>query len=95
MYSYGNVYSIENELSVSPKLRQAHRYMVKLVHPAWTQFADLEGPNIRSRFLYAIFQLDSLEVIHRKLRNNFLIKASLHANSMIRNVIGVLDRITV
>ena len=31
--SYGSVYCIENELSVTSKLRQAHRYMVKLVHP--------------------------------------------------------------
>ena len=69
--------------------------MVKLVHPSWTHFADLDGPNIRSRFLYTTFQLDSLEVIHRRLRNNFLIKASLHANNIIRNVIGLLDRITV
>ena len=94
IYSYGSVYSIENELNVTPKLRQAHRYMVKLVHHNWTMFADLDGPNIRSRQLYTVFHIDSLEVIHRKLRNNFLIKSSCHANKIIRNVIGNLDRIT-
>lgn len=95
VYTYGTVYCLENELSVSSKLRQAHRYMVKLVHPSWVNFADLDGPNIRSRFLYTVFYLDSLEVIHRRLRNNFLIKASTHTNCIIRNVIGNLNRITV
>jgi len=95
VYTYGTVYCLENELSVSSKLRQAHRYMVKLVHPSWVNFADLDGPNIRSRFLYTVFCLDSLEVIHRRLRNNFLIKASTHTNCIIRNVIGNLNRITV
>ena len=94
IYSYGTVYSIENELSVTSQLRQAHRYMVQRVHINWRQFADLDGPNIRSRRLYTVFEIDSLEVIHRKRRNNFLIKASSHANSIIRNIIGNLDRIT-
>ena len=94
IYSYGTVYSIENELSVTSQLRQAHRYMVQRVHLNWRQFADLDGPNIRSRRLYTVFEIDSLEVIHRKRRNNFLIKASSHANSIIRNIIGNLDRIT-
>ena len=93
--SYGNVYSIENELNVTSKLRQAHRYMVERVHPNWSDFADLEGPNIRSRRLYTVFGIDSLEVIHRKLRNNFLIKAASHTNDIIRNVIGSLERITI
>ena len=65
--SYGTVYCIENELTVTSKLRQAHRYMVKLVHTNWRDYADLEGPNIRSRRLYSVFGIDSLEVIHRRL----------------------------
>ena len=95
IYSYGNIYCLENFLSVSPRLRQSHRYMTKQVHTNWYDFADLDGPNIRSRRLYSVFQLDSLEVIHRKRRNTFLIKSSSHENLIIRNIIGNLERITV
>ena len=91
----GNVYSIENFLSVDSRVRQAHRYMTKKVHTDWRQYADLDGPNIRSRRLYCVYDLDSLEVIHRFRRNNFLLKASVHNNAIIRDVIGNLDRITV
>ena len=95
IYSYGNIYCLENMLSVSSRLRQSHRYMTKLVHTNWTDYADLEGPNIRSRQLYTVFQLDSLEVFHRRRRNVFLIKAASHENAIIRGVIGNLERITV
>ena len=95
IYSYGNIYCLENMLSVSSRLRQSHRYMTKLVHTNWTDYADLDGPNIRSRQLYTVFQLDSLEVIHRRRRNVFLIKAASHENAIIRGVIGNHDRITV
>ena len=93
--SYGNVYCLENELSVSSKLRKAHRYMTKSVHTNWPMYADLDGPNIRSRQLYTIFDLDSIEVIHRRRRNYFLIKASTHENRLIADIIGNLPRITV
>ena len=93
--SYGNVYSLENELQMSSKLRQAHRYMTMSVHKNWRQFADLDGPNIRSRLLYTIFNLDSIEVLHRRRRNNFLIQAACHENHLISGVIGILPRITV
>ena len=92
--SYGNVYCIENFLETSSKLRRAHRYMTKCVHSNWVQFADLDGPNIRSRRLYTVFELDSIEVIHRRRRNNFLIKAASHENTLISGVIGNLPRIT-
>jgi len=95
IYSYGSVYCLENELSVCSKLRQAHRYMTKLVHSDWSNYADLDGPNIRSRRLYTVFDLDSLEVIHRKRRNTFLINAASHCNHLIRSIIGNLERITV
>ena len=94
IYSYGSIYCIENELNVSSKLRQAHRYMTKLVHADWPNFADLDGPNIRSRRLYTVFEIDSLEVIHRKRRNTFLINAASHSNFLIRTIIGNLERIT-
>ena len=58
IYSYGNIYCLENFLSVPSPLRQAHRYMTKQVHTNWYDFADLDGPNIRSRRLYSVFQLD-------------------------------------
>ena len=93
--SYGNVYAIENMLTVNSQLRQSHRYMTKLVHCDWPRYADLDGPNIRSRRLYTAFQLDSLEVIHRRRRNNFLLKAAIHSNCIIREIIGNLDTITV
>ena len=32
IYTYGTVYCLENELFVTPKLRQAHRYLTKLAH---------------------------------------------------------------
>ena len=70
IYSYGNVDGIENMLSVNSQLRQSHRYMTKRVHCDWPRFADLDGPNIRSRRLYTTFYLDSLEVIHRRRRMN-------------------------
>ena len=81
-------------LSVDAPLRQAHRYMTKLVHCDWPQYADLNGPNIRSRRLYSVHNLDSLEVIHRKRRNTFLLKASAHSNCLISDIIGNLERIT-
>ena len=93
--SYGNVYSVENMISVGPKVLNAHRYLRKLVHSDWVQYADLDGPNIRSRTLYVLNNIDSLEVIHKRRRNNFLIKASAHENVLICNVIGRLPRITV
>ena len=93
--SNGNVYYIENFLSVGPKLRQAHRYLTRSVHTNWIFIADLEGPNITSRKLYISFLLDSLEVIHRKRRNNFLIAAESHSNSIVSSIIGNLSRITV
>ena len=95
IYCYGNVYCVENFLTVGPKLRQAHRYLTKSVHTDWRVFADLEGPNITSRRLYTTYYLDSLEVIHRKRRNTFLIAAESHTNSLISSIIGNLERITV
>ena len=94
IYCYGNVYCIENLLTVNSQLRNAHRYLTKSVHQDWVQYADLDGPNIRSRTLYVFNNLDSLEVIHRKRRNMFLIKASCHQNQLIAQVIGNLPRIT-
>ena len=44
---YGNVYSIENLLTVESKVRNAHRYLTKHVHSDWIHYADLDGPNIR------------------------------------------------
>ena len=93
--SYGNVYALENLLFVSSCVRNAHRYMTKRVHTNWVNFSDLDGPNIRSRRLYSVFQLDSIEVLHRRRRNNFLLKAAAHSNTLIRNIIGGLDRITI
>ena len=75
-------------------MRAAHRYMTKRVHTGWRQHADLPGPNIRSRKLYTTYDLDSVEVLHRRRRNNFLLKAELSENHIIRNVIGNLDKIT-
>jgi len=70
IYCYGNVYCIETYLSVNSRLRQAHRYLTKSFHTDWNRIADLDGPNITSR-LYTSFGLDSLEVVHRRRRNNF------------------------
>ena len=95
VYAYGNVYSLENMLSVNSKVRAAHRYLTMSVHNDWARVADLPGPNIRSRTLYTWFNLDSLEVMHRKRRNTFLLKAALHENRIISNIIGQLDRITI
>ena len=93
--AYGSVYAVENFLSVDSYLRQAHRYMTKSVHTDWRVHADLPGPNIRSRMLYTVYGLDSLEVIHRRRRNNFLIKAESSSNLFIKHIIGTLPRITV
>ena len=65
------------------------------VHDDWRQFADLDGPNIRSRRLYTVYELDSIEVIHRRRRNNFLLSSSTHKNKLIAGVIGAIERITV
>ena len=93
--TYGSVYAVETFLSVNACLRQAHRYLTRAVHCDWRRYADLPGPNIRSRTLYTVHDLDSLEVIHRRRRNNFLIKAERSNNELIRSVIGTLPRITV
>ena len=95
IYCYGNIYSIENFISVDSALRQSHRYLTQSVHTDWRIYADLDGPNIRSRRLYTVYDLDSLEVIHRRRRNTFLIKASAHYNTLISTVIGNQTRITV
>ena len=92
--SYGTVYALENFLSVGPHIRQAHRYLTRAVHTDWRQHADLPGPNIRNRTLYTAYNLDSLEVLHRKRRNAFLIKAESSSNMYIKCVIGQLTRIT-
>ena len=81
------------------RVRQAHRALVQSVHTDWRRFADLkdsEGKpvNIRSRKLYTAYGLDSLEVLHRKRRNNFLINAEASANSIIRDIIGARTKIT-
>ena len=94
IYAYGSVYAIETFESVNSKVRNAHRYLTKTVHCDWRRYADLDGPNIRSRRLYTAFELDSMEVIHRKRRNMFLLKAAESDNTVIRNVIGHLERIT-
>ena len=93
--TYGSVYSVENLLSVDSCLRQAHRYLTRAVHKDWRQYADLPGPNIRSRRLYTVYGVDSLEVIHRKRRNNFLIRAESSPNKIISGVLGSLPRITI
>ena len=93
--TYGSVYAIETFLSVDSRLRQAHRNLTRAVHKDWRRYADLPGPNIRSRRLYTVYELDSLAVIHRHRRNNFLIKAETSSNEIIRTVIGSLPRITV
>ena len=94
IYAYGSVYGIETFESTTPCLRNAHRYLTKTVHCDWRRFADLDRPNIRSRRLYTAFELDSIEVIHRKRRNTFLLKSSQSDNSIIREIIGSLERIT-
>ena len=86
---------IETMLEVSSQVRAAHRYLTRRVHTNWRDFADLPGPNIRSRRLYTVFDLDSIEVIHRRRRNNFLLKAEQSENRIIRDLIGSLDKITV
>lgn len=93
--SYGNVYALENFVEVGSKLRQAHRYLTQSVHQDWRSYADLPGPNIRSRRLYTVYNLDSLEVLHRRRRNNFLLKSFESDNLIIRGIIGTLPRITV
>ena len=93
--TYGTVYGPETFIEVNSRLRQAHRYLTRAVHVDWRQYADLPGPNIRNRRLYSVYGIDSLEVLHRKRRNNFLIKAESSKNELIRFVIGNLPRITV
>ena len=94
IYAYGSVYGIETFERASPCIRSAHRYLTKTVHCDWRRYADLDGPNIRSRRLYTAFELDSMEVIHRKRRNTFLLKAADSENNIIREIIGGLERIT-
>ena len=79
---------------MNSKVRNAHRYLTKAVYDDWRQYADLEGPNIRSRTLYVLNGLNSLEVIHQRRRNTFLINTSLHSNQLICDIIGNLPRIT-
>ena len=93
--AYGSIYSLENLTDVDSRLRQAHRYITRAVHTDWRQYADLPGPNIRNRRLYSAYGLDSLAEIHRKRRNNFLIKAEYSDNAYIKHIIGDLPRITV
>ena len=92
--SYGTVYALETFSEANSTLRKAHRYLTPAVHTDWLQYAHLPGPNIRSRRLYSVYHIDSIEVLHRRRRNNFLIAAEKSQNSIIRGVIGHLPRIT-
>ena len=93
--TYGAVYAIETFSAIDGPLRQAHRYVTRAAQKDWRVYADLPGPNIRSRRLYSVYGLDSLPEIHRRRRNNFLIKAESSSNDFIRLVIASLPRITV
>ena len=93
--SYGTVYALESFTTVYSYLRQAHRYLTRSVHTDWHAYADLPGPNIRSRRFYSVYGVDSLEVQHRRRRNVFLIQAESSPNSSIRFVISTLPKITV
>ena len=93
--SYGTVYALETFPAVCSYLRQAQRYLTRCVHTDWYQYADLPGPNIRSRRLYTVYGVDSLEVQHRRRRNIFLINAESSSNDLIRQVIGCQPKITV
>ena len=92
--AYGNVYALETLLEVNSTLRQAHRYLTRAVHTDWRIYADLPGPNIRSRRLYTVYGVDSLEVQHRRSRNQFLIRAESFSDNVICGVLGFLPRIT-
>ena len=54
----------------------------------------MPGPNISSRKLYTAYGVDSIVVIHRRRRNNFLIAAEQSENKLIKDVIGGLKKIT-
>ena len=49
---------------------------------------------IRVRFLYTSFCLDSLEVVHRKRRNTFLLKCAISDNRIIQGILGNVQIIT-
>ena len=53
--TYGSVYAVETFTSVESNLRQAHRYVTRAAHKDWRSYADLPGPNIRSRRLYTVY----------------------------------------
>ena len=81
--------------NVDSKLWAAHCYITRVAHTNWRMYADLPGPNIINRKLYSSYGIDSLEVIHRKRRNNFLLKCEQSENTYIREIIGNLPKITI
>ena len=91
--AYGSLYGSEGSLSVSSRVRGAHRYLAKSIFcKEWLKFADLNNDNgwldIRSRTLYCNLRIRSPQENHRILRNYLVIKSKSSENQVVRLILG-------
>ena len=90
--AYGSLYGSEGNLSVSSRVRGAHRYLAKSIFcKEWLKFADLNNDNgwldIRSRTLYCNLRIRPPQENHRILRNYLVIKSKSSENQVVRIIL--------
>lgn len=89
--AYGGVYGIEFFDEIESPISRAHRYLTQTLWPKSKNYKSEDG------FLHnwALYQqaaagADSIYVVHRKLRNNFILKSRISSNYLIRGICGNL-----
>ena len=94
LYAYGLPYATETLETVTPSICAPHRFMTMSLWPQSYGIKDANSTTIRSRTLYhKIAMTESLPERHRKLRNNFILKARQSNNPLISKIIGSLQTI--
>ena len=94
--AYGSIYGLEAMSHISSKISNAHRYLIKnIFNDQWRKFADLSNPNgwidIRSRTLYAVFDVRCVGENYRIQRNNLILRSRKAKNTLVKNVLGNMD----
>ena len=94
LHAYGLPYGIETFEAVAPSICAPHRHMTMNLWPKSYGIKDANATTIRSRTLYhQVAMTESLPERHRKLRNNFILKARQSSNPLINKIIGSLQTI--
>ena len=94
LHAYGLPYGLETLEAVTPSICAPHRIMTMKLWPQAYAIKDANNTTIRSRTLYhQVAMTESLPERHRKLRNQFILKARESSNPLIANIIGKLATI--